>query len=223
MVVYSYGVIDLQAAMTVTVPQGTSGSVAVTRFAVSAAEATLAASKEARYGRYVHTGAGTYTGLFRRGGLWMSDTPSEQRDHYKFLHQAMNRRARRVLVTGLGLGMVAAALLHMDHVEHIDIVEIDDDVIALVEPHYQTLAAQAGKTLTVHHGDAYTITWPKDVRWDVAWHDVWRDLCTDNLAHMATLHRRYGRRVGWQDSWSKPLLLAQRAREQRSPAHRLGW
>src|SRR4029079_11249043 len=137
------------------------------------------------------------------------------RDHYRFLHQAMNRKARRVLITGLGLGMVVAALLKMGHVEHIDVVEIDEDVIALVEPHYQALAAQAGKTLTVHHGDAYTLAWPKDARWDVAWHDVSRDLCLDTRAQMTRLHRRYGRRVDWQDSWSKSLLLAQRAREQR--------
>lgn len=193
-------------AMNVTVPEGTSGQVQVCRFTVSAVDVTLAALRAARYGRRSWGRAGTYTGLFRGRQTWMSDTPDEQRDHYPVLHAAATHQARRVLINGLGLGMVVAALLHMDHVEHIDVVEFDQDVIALVEPHYQQMAAQRGKTLTVHHGDAYTKSWPAGLRWDIAWHDIWQDLNVDNLRHMARLHRRYGRRVRWQGSWSRPDL-----------------
>jgi hypothetical protein len=46
----------------------------------------------------------------------------------------------------------------------------------------------------------------------VAWHDVWANICEDNLPLMARLHRRYGRRVNWQGSWSKEVVLAARRR-----------
>jgi hypothetical protein len=44
---------------------------------------------------------------------------------------------------------------------------------------------------------------PKGVRYDAAWHDVWDDICTDNLVGMRKLHRKYGKRCGWQGSWCR--------------------
>jgi hypothetical protein len=80
-------------------------------------------------------------------------------------------------------------------------------VIALVGPHYAR-----DPRVTIHHADAYTIRWPVGIRWDVAWHDIWADMCEDNLPGMATLHRRYGRRVEWQGSWGRERILADRRR-----------
>jgi hypothetical protein len=202
---------DWHEAMTVTVPEGQSGDVRIARFEVSADEASIHRIRSG--GRAVRSG--TYTGLYRSGYLWMSDTPAEKRDHLTFVHEAAYRDARRAVINGLGLGVVVSALLCVETIEHIDVVEIDADVIALVGPHYERLAAEAGKTITVHHADAYTIQWPVGTTWDVAWHDIWRDLCTDNLPQMAKLHRRYGRRVQWQGSWARDLLEYHRDRERR--------
>lgn len=208
--------------MTVTVPEGTSGDVTVRRFQVSAAQAKMEFLQQARYRRGCRMQPGTFTGLYRHGMLLMSDTHDERRDHYPAVLAAIQHRAQRVLINGLGLGMVVAGLLTLDHVTHLDVVEIDSDVIALVEGHCQKMAADAGKTLTVHHGDAYTIAWPTGTRWDVAWHDIWHELNTDNLPKMATIHRRYGRRVTWQGSWCQELLRHQRVQEERrfGPASR---
>jgi hypothetical protein len=202
---------DWHEAMTVTVPEGQSGNVRLARFDVSDADASRHRIRNA--GRAVRPG--TYTGLYRAGALWMSDTPAEKRDHITVPHAAVRLGARRALVNGLGLGMVVSAMLQVETIEHIDVVEIDADVIALVGPHYERLAAEAGKTITVHHADAYTIAWPAGTTWDVAWHDIWRDLCTDNLPLMGRLHRRYGRRVQWQGSWARELLEYHRDRERR--------
>lgn len=195
-------------AMHVTVPAGTSGNVEVRQFTVTPADAERDMIRAFFQGR--HTPAGTYTALHRSGYLWMSDTPDEQRDHYRPVREAERRRATRVLVNGLGLGMVVAAMLTIESVEHIDVVDIDPDVIALVGPHYEQMATTMGKTVTIHHGDAYTMTWPAGVQWDVAWSDIWPDLRLTNLGDMTRLSRRYRHRVNWHGYWGRELLLRHR-------------
>lgn len=200
-------------AMRVTVPEGQVGDVKVSRFEVSPSQSSMSFLG----GRGRGTPSGTYTGLYRRGALWMSDTPDERRDHAVMLRRAEAIAAERVLVNGLGIGMVLGALMAMESVRHVDVVEIDPDVIALVGPHYEAMAEAAGKTVAIHEADAYTIQWPSGTTWDCAWHDIWRDLCTDNLPQMAKLHRRYGRRVQWQGSWGHELLERHRAAGNRRP------
>lgn len=151
---------------------------------------------------------GTYTGLLCRGSIWMSDTPDERRDHSEAYFQA-KRRGGRMLVHGLGLGMVIKAMLDLPTTEHVDVVEREADVIALAAPAFE----RYGDRLTIHHGDCFEKTWPTGTRWTVVWHDIWRDICTDNLAEMATLHRKFGRRCDWQGSWSKALCESYRRRE----------
>lgn len=149
------------------------------------------------HGRF--TPPGTYTGLFRRTpsprGFWeelvMSDTPDELWDHYKAYQQATGR----VLINGLGLGCLLKGVLTKPEVTHVDVVEIDQNLIDLVGPYYNDT-----RTHFYCH-DALSIKWPKGTKWDVAWHDIWDNICLDNLETMAQLHRMYGRRAKWQGSW----------------------
>lgn len=131
-------------AMTVTVPPGISGTVEVRRFEITEQQAARSFLR----GRGRGVPAGTYTGLYRNGSLWMSDTPDEKRDHLPILNAVREHAAERVLVNGLGLGMVVAALLATESVRHVDVVDTDPDVIALVGPHYEDIAAACGKN---HH------------------------------------------------------------------------
>jgi hypothetical protein len=206
--------VDWFDAMTVDLPEATHGDVAVRRYTVSNEHSEWDRLRGLINGHHRYVPAGTYTGLFRHGHLWMSDTPDERRDHLPVMWAAELGRARRVLINGLGLGMVVRALLLADGtVEHIDVVEHDPAVIALVEPTYQDLAAEHGRTLTVHHDDAYTITWPAGTHWDVVWSDIWVDLNTDNLDGMAQLRRKYGRRSDWHECWGREELLRIRRRD----------
>lgn len=148
----------------------------------------------------------------------MSDTPDERDDHSGIVWEAHWAHATRVLINGLGLGMVVNAMLRIPTMQHIDVVEIDPDVIALVKPHYDRVAAECGVELAIHEADAYTIQWPKGTWWDVAWHDIWLAIDTGNLPEMARLHRKYGRRVRSQGSWRKGYLQMMRERERRA-----GW
>jgi hypothetical protein len=146
---------------------------------------------------------GTYTKLTRDGRLWMSDTHAERRDHFEPLLKIARSRARRVLINGLGIGMIVQAALALDHVEHIDVVEIDPRVAALVGPHY----TKSGR-VTIHVADAYEQTrrWPTGTRWDVGWSDIWPDMCADNLPGMAKLNRSYGRRCAWHACWGQQAI-----------------
>lgn len=163
------------------------------------------------------TRPGTYTGLMLNGRLWMSDTDAEKRDHMPVLHAIRNWEAKRVLINGLGLGMVLKAALTFEHVEHVDVVEIDQRVVDLVGSHYAK-----DPRVHIHQADAYEqmSRWPVGTRWDVAWSDIWPDLCTDNLTSMARLRRSYGRRTDWHDCWGRELLVGIQRREREEDRRR---
>jgi hypothetical protein len=139
--------------------------------------------------------AGDYTKLLVDGHLWMSDTSDEIWDHYLTINRVERPETKRVLINGLGLGMVVKAALDALNVEHIDVVEKDPRVAKIIGKYY------ASDRCTIHTDDALTIKWPKGMKWDVAYHDIWPTITQDNLAEMGTLHRRYGKRVSFQDSW----------------------
>lgn len=182
----------------VNVPAGTSGIWTVENFTVTRMDSAFTAIRALRDGRG-SIPEGTYTRLCRNSRVIMSDTPDEIRDHLFFIHQAKGR----VLIHGLGLGMVLQACARKAEVTHVTVVDASPDVIALVAPHYK---AMFGDKLEIIEGDAYTWPIPKGATWDCAWHDIWDDLCEDNLPEMTKLHRRFGRKVGYQDSWGKSYL-----------------
>lgn len=148
--------------------------------------------------------AGTYTRLMRGETVVMSDTPSEWRDHCGIVAIAEGR----VLVAGLGIGMVARALLRKPEVTHLTVVELAPEVIELTAPH---LKALYGDKLEVVQGDILEWKPPKDARWDCGWYDIWDDISPDNLPDMKRLHRRFGTKVRYQASWARGLCeLAER-------------
>lgn len=190
----------------VEIPEGELDGLRVERFTVDAVGALRSRIGFRSAGRGVPEG--TYTKLMEGGRLWMSDTPAEWRDHGSAVWRIRKPETKRVLINGLGLGMVLKAALAQPHVEHVDVVEYDERVIKLIGAHYV-----ADPRVTIHHADAYTIKWAPGVRWDVAWHDIWPEIVTTNLPEMTKLHRKYGRRVDWQDSWCRELLQYHRDRE----------
>jgi hypothetical protein len=193
-------------------PTGEQGSAAIDRFTVDDREAEYEALRAAlNPGRMtLPVPAGTYSRLAIDGCLMMTDTPSEVRDHTWPVIEAERRGAVRVLLNGLGLGMVAAQLLAVPSVRHVDIVESNADVIDLVAPH---LARLRPGTIDVHRGDAFTMEWRRGLTWDVAWHDVWESICLYNRDGMIRLTRRFQNRVEWQGCWSRPQV--ERVRQQR--------
>lgn len=187
----------------VDVPEGISGDWSVSKFTVI--EKDPRAISYALHGRPVPPG--NYTRLMKKGE-WepiMSDTPAEIIDHLGFICQAKGR----CLLNGLGLGVVLKALLSKPEVTHIDVVEIEQDVINLVWPTYKN-ASKA----TLYHANAFTIQWPKGTKWDCAWHDIWSSICTNNLPEITQLKHKYAHKVKYQKGWLENFLRILRKGEQ---------
>lgn len=190
----------------VNIPEGESGDWSITKFTVPE-EPDVFILQTMMQGRTVYSGE--YTRLSCNGrGIIMSDTVAEIRDHMAFAHYTRQMvtptcgpgvicRTPRILVNGLGLGMMVNVLLKTVENIHIDVVEISEDVIKLVGPSYED------PRVTIHHADAFDIQWLRGTTWDAVWHDIWDDVCADNLPDMHKLHRKYGRRCVYQTSWCR--------------------
>lgn len=132
---------------------------------------------------------GSYTRLMHGAELVMSNIDAEIVEHVGFIERASGS----VLITGLGLGVLPLALLAFGKVRHIDIVEVEQNVIDLVWPHV------ADERMTLHKADAYT--WEPDRSWDFAYHDLFyggmdAKACIDKLKtrYHATHQEAWGER-----------------------------
>jgi len=181
----------------VSVPEGVSGEWRIERFWISPQQSSftrLRALMGSGGGRG-YLPPGEYTMLKRGETVVMSDTPDEIADHL----EAVQLASGRVLINGLGLGMVARAMLERPEVEHVTVVELSADVIKLVGPSLKAYT-DAGR-LTIVNADAMSYTPSAGERFTVVWNDIWDVISSANLADMTRLHRRYGRRAEWVGSW----------------------
>lgn len=139
----------------------------------------------------------TFTRLRRKnticGDVVMSDTPSEMRDHSYAVYHAKNS----CLINGLGIGMVLKNIILKPEVTDVTVVEISQDLIDLVGPHY------SDHRVTIVCADALEYKPPKGKKYGMVWHDIWDNICADNLSVMAKLHRKYGNKTEWQGSWCR--------------------
>lgn len=149
---------------------------------------------------------GTYTGLWRGDTLVMSDTPAEMEDHLPMIRAATGR----ILIMGLGLGMVLSACLDLPSVEHATVVELSEDVIALVGPYYEN---RYGSRLSIVHADALTWEPPEGVYYDAIWHDIWDVAGPENLPTMYLLRQKYRQRARWQGCWAYQECIRMAAAE----------
>jgi spermidine synthase len=143
-------------------------------------------------GRGVPVGE-TFTRLMRNGTIVMSDTPAEMRDHSAAVRMANGS----CLLNGLGIGMVLKNIIAKPEVTDVTVVEISQDLIDIVSPHY------ADSRVTFVCADAFEYKPPKGKRYQMVWHDIWDGICSDNLAEMTRLKRKYGKRCDWQRCWAE--------------------
>lgn len=181
----------------VDVPEGQSGDWQIAKFEVTESDAQMHNLRACMHPGSRIIKSGIYTKLTRNGQIIMSDTPAEIGDHREPVRRAQNGR---VLINGLGIGMVLQGILDETSVEHLTVVENSSDVIALVAAHWKN---KYGDRLTIINADAFDWRPPKNVRYCVVWHDIWDNITSDNLSDMHKLHRKYGRRCVWQGSWCR--------------------
>lgn len=176
----------------VKVPDGICGSWAVETFTISELVSAMSAVREP--GRSVRPGE--YKRLIHKGSVVMSNTSAEIRDHLDFFRIAEGS----VLINGLGLGIALANVLAKDCVTSVTVIENSIEVITLVAPTFSE-----DPRVTIIAADAFSWQPPHGVRYNTVWHDIWEYIDSDNLKEMSVLHRKYGRRCDWQDSWCKKL------------------
>lgn len=193
---------------------------ALRKFTVSKDDAFMFNLRAMRDGQNRGITPGEYVKLVEKGkGLWMSDTPAEQRDHRPPLRE-IAERGGNVLIMGLGIGMVVAAALKCPNVEKVVVVEREQEVIDLVKPQIDD------PRLVVIHGDALEMRPPDLVpvlgdgyRLSVFYADVWQDLDTENLQAYGNLKRRWSKVSDFRWCWGEDTLRRVKAQDRR----RGGW
>lgn len=179
----------------VRVPLGEKGNHIIKSFTVSVEQAYLQCMSMAAKDR-LEEGIipGTYTSLERKDGtIVMSDTISERRDHIEFVEEAFGT----VLIHGLGLGMTIPPIIDKPEVDHVIVVEKEQDVISLVAPTY---LKRHPEKLSIVKADAFSFELSHCP--DVVWNDIWDYISDENLPAMDALEKKY-EKASWCASWAR--------------------
>ncbi len=117
---------------------------------------------------------------------------------------AVNRAHGRVLKTGLGFGCFVRMCLEKSEVDHIDVIEIDKNVINHFGREFD-----GNPRVTIHHCDAFEFPL-EGKHWDTAWHDIYCE-ANDGLALLhSKLILRYLNHCDYQGAWQLPRWFKRR-------------
>jgi hypothetical protein len=164
---------------------------------------------------------GEYTKLvdYKKQVLWMSDTTAERVDHLG-VYEAAKERGWRVLVHGLGLGVITNALLTLENVEHVEVWDNDPEILNHIGGFY--LKKFGPERLSLVEGNALEHRPAKGERWSVVWHDIWPDLSARHLKPMQRMCTRFRSRCEWQECWGREFCRWM-AKTQRNEDRRGRW
>ena len=199
-------------------PEGERGNIKIERFEVSRVAADTQSLQCLMQGNArMIVPPGVYTRLIQGGWIvWMSDTPFEIRTQYPLFKSVSyehdkTKQPPTVLLHGLGLGVALKGCI-LNGAEHVTVIEKNPDVVALSGAFWEK---QYPGKVTIIEADSLEWKPGRGERWDLVWHDIWPNISVDNKDGMSKLHRRYGRRCKWQDSWCRKDVLqeARRARQ----------
>ncbi len=177
---------------------------------------------------------GVYTILEHdQRGLVMSDLPGEIAGALPFLDHCAGIGRGKLLIAGLGLGIVPAWLLANTNLWRVDVIEIDPDLIRLTTRAARACAAPGESwaddpRLHIHQGDAHD-WWPgnrhgcalhdgcelwANSTYHAGWLDIWDLVNASNLPSMDQLEARFAPRCARVFSWERPECEAMLARGQ---------
>ena len=187
------------------IPEGKSGNYRIEKYEITKQGADFHNLRCDMRGRFaMRVTPGIHTKLIEEGkALWMSDTNWERATNMYPVYMAYGV----VLINGLGLGLVAEAILKDDEVTKVVINEISEDVIKLVAPYLPK-----DDRLTINCADAYT--WhPNGLGFNTVWHDIWSYYNEIAYNQSKKLHYRYSHWLvdpHWQGSWARADYLRER-------------
>lgn len=114
--------------------------------------------------------------------LVMSNTPMEVRTN----KIAYEKAHGRVLIAGLGMGMILDGILSKDEVDHVTVVEISKELIDMVGPYYAD-----NPRVTIIHSSIFDYQPEPGAEFDFMWHDIWDDISGDNIPEMSHLKMKF--------------------------------
>ncbi len=196
--------------MVTKVPPGVYGSAQVEHFTVSEEESQFSWLRASmRPGaRFDGVDPGNYVRLMVNGNLLMSDTHMERMTNLEVVRKAHGK----VLIAGLGIGMILWPILAKKEVESVTVVEKNADVHTLMKD-----SLPKSDRLQIVSGDIFTWKPSVGTKYNVIYFDIWGSISTDTLKEMSTLHRRFARSLDrtdpkcWMDSWRREYLKDRRA------------
>jgi spermidine synthase len=143
--------------------------------------------------------SGKYLRLSVGNQLMMSDTAMERISNKKFIDYADGR----VLIAGLGIGLIIHNILHKESITEIIIIEKHQDVIDLVAPYF------TDPRLKIICADIFEWKPQKGEKFDTIYFDIWPQITTENLKQIKVLHNKfkfYKSEGAYMDSWLKWYL-----------------
>jgi len=109
-----------------------------------------------------------------------------------------------VLLTGLGLGMVAVGLLKLPTVRSVTVIELDKHLIRMMR-------SQLPPALKIEHADAFHWQPRFNARYDVIWHDIWSDLGIQRVLpehqEIMDLYAYFLKPGGWQECFMHDRMV----------------
>jgi hypothetical protein len=193
------------------IPEAEKGSAKIKHFEMTKEESSFTLIRAFR-DPMSYCPPGKYAKLVIDGQIVMSDTKMERDSNHRIGSQSHGK----VLIAGLGIGMVLTAVLKRKEVKSVIVIEKNADVIDLVSPHFKH------RKLSIFNADIFE--WKPTQKFDTIYFDIWPDINTDNLDDIAKLHRRFSRYLNrdnpesWIDSWQRDFLISRRRQEKR-----MGW
>lgn len=186
------------------------GEAMITPFSIDQAEAFYFNVRRARDFSEGIVSSGEFVKLHIGKKLVMSDTDMEKRTNSEFVEKAHGR----VLIAGLGIGLIIRNIVDKPDVKEIFVVEKSQDLIDLVHPRL------THKKLFIIQGDIHEWLPLKEASFNTIYFDIWNEISTDNLSDIRFLERRFRKYLDKTDekrfinSWVKEYLKKMRRREQ---------
>jgi hypothetical protein len=202
------------------VPAGQQGVARIDHFTLSPLDVLASLQK---YGEdYVPEGR--YARLKVNGTTMMVDTPMERRTNLEVVEKARGR----VLIAGLGLGMILRSIQNKPEVTHITVLEKHRDVIDLVggslarSQNSHTVGGMidgayhlhpAASKISIIEADVFAWSFAGQPKFDTIYFDIWPRSSVQFLPEMDALYKRYRpllAKGGWMDSWTYKRLKAKK-------------
>jgi hypothetical protein len=150
----------------------------------------------------------SYTRLFIKDELVMTDADFEIDTNEEFVYQARGR----VLVAGLGIGLVLGPLIKKKSVESVLVIEKSEDVIKLVGGQYKSSKVEIWQgdilsTRIVKFIDSYVEDHGK---FHTIYFDIWPNICTtygDEIRSLKLSFRKYLVKGGWMHAWCEKEMM----------------